>query len=133
MTVVLSSTALKAARTVKPVVPKELKTLHILQCIHLYHHEGRLAMVTMADLKEPMVEYISARYDGETWETCVPAKPFTDWLRASQLTKEEKVKGMSEQIELTLDSALQILYIKQGNCRAQFKCIDAQEYPAHPQ
>lgn len=132
MTTVLATKAYKAARAVKPHVPKELKTLPVLHCIHIYHHEGRLAMTAVdADFK-PVTEYIPARCkEGELWETCVPAKPFTDWLR---VTQNPKAKHCEDQITLWYNPAVvkherNRLYVKQGNTVAMFYCMSASEFP----
>lgn len=87
--------------------------------------------MTTTDLQEAFTAYVPARWTEETWETCVPMKPFKNWLRVS-VTKVDKHaigRGVSDQIELTLDAPSQILKIQAGNTRAEFKCINAQEFP----
>ena len=78
--------------------------------------------------------------NGERWETCVPMVrivntypngsyrpqkrkfyPFLDWLRVMAEFKET--------LELEFDPQVQILTIRAGNSRTEFKCIDAQEFP----
>lgn len=73
----------------------------------------------------------SKHVSGEEWATCVPAKPFTDWLYVTQEKPNKQAigRGQSDQIELTLIAETQILQIKAGNTRAEFKCLDAREFP----
>lgn len=71
-----------------------------------------------------------ARIENE-FETCIPAKALRDWLAVAAKAKTV--------LELTFDARTQIvtlseLYAEGGEplecrSRAQFKCIDAQEYP----
>ena len=131
MTTVLCTNLFEAARKVKRTLPKNLKSLPVLSCIHLYHHDGNLGLTT-TDLEKPLTEYVPARIDGDEWETCVGMKPFLDWLRVTVVSSKEIRQGVSDQINLTLDASTQILKIKAGNTRAEFKCIDALEFPPHP-
>jgi len=136
MITILCTNAFKGARAVySPAsrLPKHLKTLPVLSHMKLYTHEGRVALTQMVwDEKKqeliPHTEHISARID-TAFETCVPAKPFMDWLRATLPDKHDKAVHASEQIELTLDTMTQRLKIKAGNTRAEFKCLDALEFP----
>lgn len=127
MIVILSTTAYNAARKVKQA-RKQTYGLPVLDCIHLYHHEGRFGMTT-TNLDKPLTEYIPCLWHGETWETCVPARPFIDWLKATQPNKEDKAYHRSERMELDFCPITQTLKITAGNTRAEFKCIDAQEFP----
>jgi hypothetical protein len=139
MTTVLCTNAYKAAQKVytpASKLPKNLKILPVLHTMKLHHHEGRMALTQMVydpekDKLSPLTEYFPARIDGDLWETCVPARPFKDWLSVTQ-TKPNKHaigRGVSDQIDLTLDEKTQTLKIKAGNTRAEFKCIDAREFP----
>ena len=79
--------------------------------------------------------------NGERWETCVPMVhmvectpngyrgatskrkfyPFLDWLRVMAEFKET--------LEMEFNPSVQILTIRAGGSRTEFKCIDAQEFP----
>lgn len=137
MTTVLATNLYKAARKVKPV---GRAAYPILACIRLSHHEGRLQLTTWHP-DAPQIEYVSARTDSDLFETCVPARAFTDWLYVTQVKQIKTPKNgkisdaqyhawQSDKIELTFDPKLQILKIRAGNTRAEFKCIDALEFPA---
>ena len=74
--------------------------------------------MTTTDLEKPITEYIPVR-TMIPFSTCVPMRPFRDWL---------KVTGKG-QAELEFDPFIQVLKVKVGNARAEFKCIDAMEFP----
>ena len=138
ITTLLTTTqkAVKAAYIPASKLPKHLKNLPILHTIRMDTHEGRVRLTTVFHNNETgeldaVCEYIPARIDAE-FETCIPARAFKDWITASQLTKEEKAKGMSEQVNFTFDPAGQLLTVNQGNSRATFRCISADEFPAIP-
>lgn len=79
--------------------------------------------------------------NGERWETCVPmvhkvettphgyrgAKqvrklyPFLDWLKV--------MAEYRETLEIDFDPKVQIITIRAGASRTQFKCINAMEFP----
>lgn len=133
MTTVLVSNIYKAVSKSVKKSDKGYKHLPIAHTLKISHHDGHLLITpfVMDPHERAMAtQPVSARWNGEEWSACVPARPFVDWLRASQLTKEEKAQHTSEQIELDLDPSTQILKIKAGNTRTEFKCIDAQEFPA---
>lgn len=136
ITTLLTTTqkAIKAVYIPASKLPKSLKSLPVLHTVKLDTHEGRARLTTVfynpkTDALDTVTEFIPARIEQE-FSTCVPARQFKDWITASQLTKEEKAKGMSEQVNFTYDLTACILTVKQGNSRASFKCIDAQEFPA---
>lgn len=123
MTTVLCANLYQAARKVYKRPVKELKSLPVLDCIHIQHTEGRLALTTRADLGEPLTEYVPARIDYE-FETCVPMRPFKDWLYTTG------AKSL-DQIHLDFDPLCEILTMTTGRAKAEFKCINAQEFPCH--
>ncbi len=134
MITVLGTNAYNAARKVKQ--PKH-KTLPVLNTIHLYESNGRLAMTvldmnTIDSVWEAITEYVPARVN-EPFDTCVPAKPFIDWLKvtAVKIPKNAIGRGLSDQIELTFIPERLTLQIKAGTSKAEFKCIDSREYPHH--
>lgn len=137
MITTLASTTHKAMKAVyfpASKLPKPFRDFPIMSTVKLSQKDGRMTVTALTWDEEKQsigsqVETISARIDQE-FETCVPARAFRDWLAASQLTAEEKRRKVSEQITFTFDATRQIVSIKAGNTRAEFKCIDAQEFPA---
>jgi len=122
----LSKNLYKAMRAVKNTLPRDLKKLPILNCARFSYHEGRIALTSMTyekDTLTPVTEYASCIWEGDTWETYVPMKPFTDWLRVTA--------SYGEVLELSYDPQREVLQIKADNTRAEFRCINAQEFPAH--
>jgi len=136
MITVLLSTIHKAIKKVySPLskLPKNFRIMPVLSHVLIEGSEGRVKVTQAvynpkAEALQAVSESIPARIDSE-FAVCVPAKVLNDWIRVSQLTKEEKASGTSEQITLSLDPATQILKIICGPTRAQFKGIDAQEFP----
>lgn len=129
MITVLVSNAYKAASTARKYADKSKDNLPIMDTLYLWVDNGRMMITPFAwDERKEKTQTIPARVD-QGFSTCVPSRPFVDWLRASQLTREEKRKGMTEQVSFTFCQTTQVLTIKAGNTRAQFKCIDAQEFP----
>lgn len=136
MTTTLSTTTYKAVKeAIKQADKAESKraTLPIMETLLLRTHDGHLLVtpfcwgdqIERAKRTQP----IPARVEQE-FMTCIPARPFRDWLHATLPTKEEKARKVSEQINFTFDAMTQTITIKAGSTRAQFKCIDAQEFPA---
>jgi hypothetical protein len=126
MTTVLCTNAFKAASKAKKSAAKPDKRLPVTSHMLLHFHEGYLLVTPFAwEEREEKTEKISARTDEtSTWATCVPVKPFVDWLRVTQNPK----KWEEDQIHLTFDPQIQTLKIRAGNTRAEFKCLDAQEF-----
>ncbi len=139
MITVLVSELYKAASTARKVA-KPIKTLPVTNTLRVKIHDHHMLITPFVfgtqHERALLTEAIQARVEGEEWETCIPSKPFIDWLRASLPTKEEKKGGDQyhkyevEQLNFTFDPSTQTVTIKAGNTRAQFKCIDAQEFPA---
>ena len=112
---------------------KEMKAarkthLPILACIHIDFIEGRLRLAT-TDLEKFYVAYSGCKWEGETWETCVPARPFIDWLRVTRANNGKRAPFRDDRIMLDLDQPSQILTVRAGNTTARFKCIDGREFP----
>lgn len=129
MITVLASTVYKAASTARKCAVKGNKNLPIMDTLYLWTENGQMMITPFTwEERREKTQAVPARVDQE-FSTCVPSRPFVDWLRASQLTREEKRKGMTEQVSFTFCQTTQVLTIKAGNTRAQFKCIDAQEFP----
>lgn len=124
---VLVSTAYKAASQARKNADKPEKTLPVMSYLLLRTHEGRVLVTPFAwEEREKKTEAIPARVESD-FAICVPARPFVDWLRASQLTSHEKKIHASEQIQLTLDGLT--LLVTTGNTRARFNCLSADEFP----
>ena len=124
MTTVLCTNAYKAASKARKSADK-VNSLPITSTMLIRVHDHHLLFTPFAwEERAEKTEAIPARVDGDEWATCVPAKPFTDWLRVTQVKKWEE-----DQINLELDPQTQILKIRAGNTRAEFKYIDAQEFP----
>lgn len=132
MTTVLATNAFKAAYKVRKAATP-VKTLPVSSYILVTVHDHHLVFTPFRwEERTKHAEAIPARVEGEEWATCVPARPFVDWLRVTQ-EKQPKHgigRGSCDQIELKLDKQCQILHIKAGNTHAQFKCLDAREFPA---
>ena len=125
MIAVLATNAYKAASKVRKVA-EVYKSLPVASCFLLDVRDGKVTLFPFRfEERAEHAETIPAIVDGEEWATCIPAKPFTDWLRVTQNPK----KGQPDRIELTFDPQVQIVRIRAGNTRAEFKCIDAQEFP----
>ena len=141
MTTVLCTNAYKAAKEVKITKPGKFP---VLNCALLTTEPGYL-IITTAELTDDGIKAKSARIPARVTDeisTCVPmynktecypmgarskkhtitTHPFIDWLAVTASPKDD-------QIDLTLDATTQILKIRAGNTRTEFKCIDAQEFP----
>jgi DNA polymerase III sliding clamp (beta) subunit (PCNA family) len=126
---VLVSKAYKAAAQAMKQADKPNKSLPVTSHMLIQTHNGQLLITPFAwEDMDKKTEAIPARVEAE-FSTCVPAKQFTNWLKASQLTTEEKRKGASEQVNLTFDPKIQSLTITAGNTRAVFYCLPANEFP----
>jgi hypothetical protein len=147
MTTVLATNAYKAAKEVKITKPSPLPVLNHA----LLTTEAGWLVITTAEMTDDGIKAkrakIAARVTDE-FSTCVPmyhkviwdefergrgqvkhtitTHPFLDWLAVTHNPR----KDAPDQIDLTLDEKTQTLKIKAGNTRAEFKCIDAQEFPA---
>lgn len=132
MTRVLSQYLYKAA---KAAYCKGTKTLPILNHYNLYTRDGYLhieAVDTSGETWTLAAEQTPARVENEI-DTCIPMRPFRDWLSVTA-----KYKSV---LEMTLDERTQIVTIREtpaadngeplAPSRAQFKCLDAREFPAH--
>lgn len=124
---ILVSNAYKAASQARKNADKPEKTIPVTSYLLLRTHEGRVLVTPFAwEEREKKTEAIPARVESD-FAVCIPAKPFTDWLRASQLTPQEKKVKTSEQLHLTLDGLT--LIATTGNTRARFNCLSADEFP----
>lgn len=114
----------KARKASNPV-----KSLPVTSHLKIMTHDGHV-VVTPFDFdvqyRRENAQAIPARIDTD-FETCVPSRPFVDWLRVTQDTKNKE--GNHDHIHFKFDPYVQILTVTAGNTRAQFKCIDAQEFP----
>lgn len=83
---------------------------------------GRILVATH-DLTDPLVEYAHPLHNRDVvpFATCVPTRPFTDWLRIAA--------SYNDTLELDHDAAREILRIYSGPSRTAFKCINAREFP----
>ena len=132
MITVLATNAYKAAyKAVKASTPA--KSIPVSSHILIYvNSDNRLTFVPFRfDERAEHTETIPARVDGVDFAACVPAKPFRDWLHATQEKQPKRGIGRGDcnQIQLTFDPECQRLHIKAGNTRAEFCCIDAREFP----
>ena len=134
ITTLLATThkAVRAAYVPASKLPRHLKDLPVLHTLRLGVSDGRMTItcpfVNEKGELDANTETVPARIEQE-FSTCVPARAFKDWLAASQLTKEEKAKGHNEQVNFMYDPALLLLTVQQGNSRADFLCIDSQDFP----
>lgn len=127
---VLVSKAYKAAAQAMKQADKPNKSLPVTSHMLIQTRNGQLLITPFAwEDMDKKTEAIPVRVEAE-FSTCVPAKQLTNWLKASQLTPEEKRKGTSEQVHFTFDPKTQRLTITAGNSRAVFNCIDSAEFPA---
>lgn len=137
MTTTLSQNLYKAAR--KAYAPasracQARKTLPILSHYHLYTRDGYMhldAVDTSGDVWELLAGKSPARVETEI-DTCVPMRPFRDWLGVTAKYKTA--------LTFSLDARTQNLTITEKQTagsadviapsRVTFKCIDPQEFPA---
>lgn len=119
---VLAVNAYKAVKAVYRPLGKVSKSLPILAHILICEHEGRLAMSTH-DLNEPLTEYVSCMWKGNTWSTCIPMRPFKDYLSIMAHYKDLLTLVFDEQaltVTVTCDS---------DKSRSVFKCMSAADFP----
>lgn len=130
MITVLASNAYKAAYKVRKAATP-VKTLPVSSHILIRTHEGRVQFIPFRfEERAEHAEAVPARIEGEEFATCVPARPFVDWLRATQEKPTRKdPHAYNDQIRLTFNPQIQILTILTHTTRAEFKCIDALEFP----
>lgn len=115
---ILTTTLLQAVKEV--YTRYNSKTLPVLNYVLIQEQEGRL-MLASTDLTTFNTAHASAIIE-DAFTTCVPMKPLRDWLAVTA--------KYTEIIELSFEARTQTLRIKADNTRAEFKCIDAQEFPA---
>jgi hypothetical protein len=136
---ILSENLYKALKQVKQT--KIHKTLHFMNFEKLEFSNGELTITTLdADTFEPSQVKCSCIME-EEWSTCVPMQkkidvsdtrrpvwhkvyPFMDFIKV--------VAEYKDVLEFTFDPKIQTLKIKIQGERSvtEFKCIDAQEFPA---
>lgn len=123
-------------KAVKAVKRTELSSLPVLNYAWLRTENGNLSISTH-DLEKPITERCAARVNKdfstcilmvhkcEVWDNGKDRKlkfyPFLDYLKV--MAEQEAV------LDLFFDPALQILTIKAGTSKTEFKCLDAQEFP----
>lgn len=130
MITVLATNLYKAASKAKKQADK-VPSLPVASCLLIAARGDKLTVYPFAwEEREKKAESVPARIEGE-FATCVPARAFVDWLRASQEKPDKHAigRGVTDQIRLELDAAIQILTVTGSNFRAQFKCIDAAVFP----
>lgn len=66
---------------------------------------------------------IPARSEGLPFSVCVPAKTLRDWV---------SIEEAGAQLHIDYEPGIEMLYITAGNARAEFKCINAAEFPPMP-
>lgn len=125
MSRILAENAAKAARAVYITGKKQFP---VLDCIKVGFSDGYLTMTSFDWVKqEPKTEKVPARYDGETWETCVPMRALKDWLGVVAKSKEVltlEFDPLSQDLTITTDPL-----VTGTKSRTIFKCIDAQDFP----
>lgn len=137
MITTLSTNTYKAVKAVyfpTSKFPQPFREFPVFSHLKLSQKDGRMTVTALVWDNEKatfdtVTENIPARIENE-FETLIPARPFRDWLHATLPTKHEKAVNASQQLNFTFDPSTQTVTIKAGNTRAQFKCIDAQEFPA---
>ncbi len=131
MITTLCTPTYKAAFAARRAADKPLKTLPVTSHLLLMVHDDHLIITPFRwTERAEHAQAVNARVESVEFKTCVPAKPFVDWLRVTQLTTKEKSRATSDQIYFDLDPKTQSLTIKAGSTRATFKCLDAGEWPA---
>lgn len=130
MITVLATNAYQAASKVKKAATP-VKSLPVSSHILITVHDGHLVFTPFRwEERAEHAEAIRARVDGDEWATCIPARAFVDWLRVTQEKPSRKdPHALGDQIHMDFDPTIQIVKITAGNTRAEFKCIDAQEFP----
>jgi len=99
-------------------------SLPVLDCFYLHPAgESRVALAT-TNLDESKLEYAECAWNGPMFGTCVPMKPFRDWLAIAAADNDP--------LEFTYYPHGAFLCIQAGNTRAEFKCIPADEWPEIP-
>lgn len=137
MTTVLASNLYVAARNAKKQ-SEPVKTLPVSTHLLIGTRDGRMFVTPFCwQERTEKTQFVPARVDDD-FETCVPARAFVDWLSVTRVKQPKKItrrngykqtEWVNDQIILTLDPQCQILHIQAGNTRAEFKCIDAEEFP----
>lgn len=131
MITTLCTPTYKAAYAARKAADKPNKSLPVTSHLLLLANSEAVFIVPFRWTEQAKyTEQVRARIDRQPFAVCVPAKPFIDWLRVTQLTAKEKKHATSDQIHLDLNKDTQELTIKAGNTRATFKCLDAGEWPA---
>lgn len=125
--------AVKKVYSPSSKLPKHYKEIPVFHTVLLTTDNGYLRVVSVSwnnenSELEKTIECIPARIEND-FSVCVPARAFYNWLSVSQLTKEEKAKGQSEQMVFAFDPTMQNLTIRAGNTKVTFKGIDALEFP----
>lgn len=125
---VLVDKAYKAAHEAMKQADKPSKSLPVTSYILVTAYYGQMNFTPFAwEKRDEKTQTIPARVESD-FSICVPAKQFTAWLKASQLTTEEKRKGASSQVNFTVTGTTLTMTI--GNSRSVFYGISADEFPA---
>ena len=108
-----------AGELVKVLSPCKI-VKHKFPSLNCYHLDARTDGINIATTNLDHA-YISGTATGpRLFAACVPAS-FLEWL---------KICDKSDQIALKLDPRTQVLSVTYDRTRAEFKCIDAAEYPS---
>ena len=99
---------------------KQVKGLPVGQCAYIHPCTDGISFA-MTNLEDLTVENARAKWEGEMFHTCVPARPFKDWLSVT--------RKFTEVITLELDKEREALIVHADNTRAEFKCLNALEFP----
>jgi DNA polymerase III sliding clamp (beta) subunit (PCNA family) len=137
MITTLATNTYKAVRAVyvpASKLPKNFKALPVFSHLRLSQSEGRMMVTALtwdeeAERLDTVSEFIPARVEAE-FTTCIPARPFKDWLYATLPNKEEKARKLPEQLKFCYDPFFESVTIYAGTSRAEFLCIPADEFPS---
>lgn len=112
----------------KQVKRTSIHSLPVLNYIRLRFFYGELHLTT-TDLENFLTAKCACQLN-EEWATCVPMVhrvtrrtfyPFIDYIKV--------MMGCADVLDLSFDPSIQILTVSAGTSRAEFKCLDAQEFP----
>lgn len=99
------------------------KGLPILKCVKVARHVQGVT-VESTNLETHAIGQCWSNY-GDEWAICIPFEPLNDWLKALPRDK-------AQELTMAMDSRTQILtvhYVNGITMAAEFKGIDAQEFP----
>lgn len=116
---ILTKNIYKATRDAYIPVSKQGRWLPILTHFYLCPDTDGIYL-GMTNLKDIKVGVAEATWINGTFEACIPARSFKDWLYVTRHT---------EMIELDFTPETLILTVHADNTRAEFICLPTSEFP----